>query len=206
MCSPDTIKDGALPEQSSCDETRPGSTKEQENTYRGESQCLRPGSEIRFIANVVPHPVAAVRIINTAMISYDSSYPTVGVRRRFVEFGRLMHGLDRAHIDIRLPDRFDVDCGYQKRIQLQGSSLGQHTSRSLLRLREPTDLEQGGRTFFLLHSGCCRARCRHICCQHLRRHRNTAPVRLGVRPRLGGPGNLPATVPRRLRKNIPTGT
>jgi len=51
--SPSTIKNRALPQQSSCGETRHDDTKEEENTHRSESGHLRPGSDIE--ATVVPH-------------------------------------------------------------------------------------------------------------------------------------------------------
>jgi len=44
--SPDTIKDGAPPEQRNCGKTRHGSSKEEENAYRRESRYLSLDGEV----------------------------------------------------------------------------------------------------------------------------------------------------------------
>ena len=60
--------------------------------------------------------VASIRTINTGMITYNSTYPTVGLRRH--SGGSRRRGSLHAQLDDRLPDRQRSGCRHQERLHV----------------------------------------------------------------------------------------
>ncbi len=120
--------------------------------------------------------VASIRTINTAMISYDSSYPTVGYASSLSVLGGSCTGTTVPTTSCGLLDRFDAGWGHEKRIHFQSDRLGWSAVRSLLRIWQPVDFQQHGRTLVLLDSGCGYTRNRYRGRHHVRRHGNSIAV------------------------------
>ncbi len=117
------------------------------------------------IASNESSAVASIRTINTAMVSYNSAYPSVGYATNPHRSVGHLHRRRRSHIDYRLLDRFDARGRHQERLYLR---CGGHVRR-LCCMGNPGDCEHYGRKLLLLGRGCCSARnCRSD--QHLRRN------------------------------------
>ncbi len=103
----------------------------------------------RLIANESA-AAAGVRTVNTAQISYYSSYPTVGYASALSSSGWHLHGDDGADHGERMPARFGAGWGRKERVQLRHQQYQRYAERDLQCYRRAGRSELNGSPLFLL--------------------------------------------------------
>ncbi len=126
--------------------------------------------------------VASIRTLNTAQISYNSAYPTVGFAAGLANLTGT--SLRAAYFGGRLLDRYSVGIWHQERICVQHGWFRRHSGFVLHGDRLTADPEPDGCALLLLVRGCCRALQRG-CDRDLRHHRHPLAVSLALAKYLG---------------------
>jgi prepilin-type N-terminal cleavage/methylation domain-containing protein len=127
--------------------------------------------------------VASVRTLNTAQISYNSAYPTVG----FAGTLGALSGTSCAPPSSTGACLIDttVVVRHQERLHVPDDRCQRHSRLHLSGNRNPVDSEPDGRTLLLLVRGRCGA-LQHGRHHHLRHHADPAAVSLGFGKVPGG--------------------